>query len=718
MNNTTGNTTPAEAFRMAIAASGMQPPDAIIPGALQRFSPTGRHGDLAGWYVFYGDGIPSGAFGNWREATQSTWCIKADHEMTDTEREAHHQRMQAARQQRDTDKSAQQEAAAKAAITRWDASQPATGHPYLTAKGIKPHAARIDGETLLIPLRDVRGKLWNLQQIYPDGTKRFLPGGKVSDCYCTIGQSDGALVIAEGFATGASIHEATGRAVAVAFSASNLPKVALALRARYPDMPITIAADDDHQTAGNPGLTKGTQAAQAIGGWLAKPLFPPERADRDTDFNDLARLAGADAVVSRLDAAVYLGKPFELKTDAAMEEGKTRVLLTRGTAVKPTPIHWLWHGWLARGKLAMLAGQPGVGKTTIALALAARVTTGKPFPDGTSCKPGNVLIWSGEDDPADTLMPRLLAAGADPSRVYFVEETHRMGELLPFDPARDMGALAMQMDAMDGVSLLILDPIAQAIAGDSHKAGEVRRGLQPVIDLATRQNTAVIGISHLSKAGAAIGADPALRLLGSVAFLAVTRVLLLAAKMRDLDGSEYLGMLRAKSNIGKNGGGWRYSIRQTCPIPEIEASLIEWGDAIEGSAADLMNVMPDDPEAEDQHDAAALLKAELTADCWTDSALASKPLLAAGFTKKQIWKATKKLEVIRHKAGFGKDFKVHWRLPGGPENCPITDSTSTNSLSDSTYSPFRKKESVESVGKVESVEGDFSADSGPDSEEL
>lgn len=314
--NTTGNTTPAEAFSMAIAASGMQPPEAIIPGVLQRFSPTGRHGDTAGWYVFYSDGIPAGSFGNWREATQSTWCSKADHEMTDTEREAHHQRMQAAQQQREAAKAAQQEATAQVAQTRWDASQPATGHPYLTAKGIKPHAARIDGEILLIPLRDVRGKLWNLQQIYPDGTKRFLPGGKVSGCYCAIGQPDGALVIAEGFATGASIHEATGRAVVVAFSASNLPTVALALRARYPDMQLTIAADDDHQTAGNPGLTKGTQAAQAVGGWLARPVFPPERADRDTDFNDLARLAGAEAVVASFQAAVYFG-PEQSQANAA-----------------------------------------------------------------------------------------------------------------------------------------------------------------------------------------------------------------------------------------------------------------------------------------------------------------------------------------------------------------------------------------------------------------
>ncbi|MBK7000944.1 MAG: hypothetical protein IPH35_13500 [Rhodoferax sp.] len=123
-------TDPLEAFRTAIAASGMQPPEAIIPGVLQRFSPTGKHGDLAGWYVFFDDGIPSGAYGNWRDSSQMSWCSKSDNDMTDTERDAHRQRMEAARKQRDADKAQQQEATAQAAKTRWDAAQPATGHPY------------------------------------------------------------------------------------------------------------------------------------------------------------------------------------------------------------------------------------------------------------------------------------------------------------------------------------------------------------------------------------------------------------------------------------------------------------------------------------------------------------------------------------------------------------------------------------------------------------
>ena len=99
---------------------------------------------------------------------------------------------------------------------------------------------------------------------------------------------------------------------------------------------------------------------------------------------------------------------------------RDKVILTCGTDLTPEPYRWLWQYWLAMGKLHILAGAPGQGKTTIALAMAATITIGGRWPDGSRCAPGNVLIWSGEDDPADTLVPRLMAAGADRARCYFI----------------------------------------------------------------------------------------------------------------------------------------------------------------------------------------------------------------------------------------------------------------------------------------------------------
>ena len=149
---------------------------------------------------------------------------------------------------------------------------------------------------MLVPLRDTAGKLHSLQTITPDGEKRFK--GRMKGCYHAIGSKpDDMLVIAEGYATGASIHEATGWPVAVAFNAGNLGPVAMALHKAYPALTLVMAADDDHhQTEGNPGLTAARQAALAVGGFVVAPQFPADRPPKATDFNDLAAIAGLSAV--------------------------------------------------------------------------------------------------------------------------------------------------------------------------------------------------------------------------------------------------------------------------------------------------------------------------------------------------------------------------------------------------------------------------------------
>jgi putative DNA primase/helicase len=122
-------------------------------------------------------------------------------------------------------------------------------------------------------MRDTAGTVHSLQTIAPDGNKMFMSGGRIKGCYFGIGKPKGALIVCEGFATGASIHECTGHAVAVAFNAGNLEAVAVALRIKYPDFKIIIAADDDHQTPSNPGLTKATAAFKAACASLAVPVF-------------------------------------------------------------------------------------------------------------------------------------------------------------------------------------------------------------------------------------------------------------------------------------------------------------------------------------------------------------------------------------------------------------------------------------------------------------
>jgi len=299
---------PVDLFKLAIAAAGLTPPEVIhADGKIHRFSSNGQARDDSGWYMLHLDGIAGGAFGCWRVGFTQNWCAKSESTLTQAEREAHRGRIAAMQAQRDAEQVQRQQQAREGVALILAGATPARSHEYLTAKGIQPHGVKCDGVRLLIPMRDTSGTVQSLQTIAPDGDKRFHPGGRVTGCYFGIGKPDDLVIVCEGLATGASIRESTGDAVAVAFNAGNLQPVAVALHAKYPALQIIIAADDDHLTAGNPGLTKARAAAQAVAGLVAVPDFGSNRPDKATDFNDLHQIAGPDAVKRCLDAAAVSG---------------------------------------------------------------------------------------------------------------------------------------------------------------------------------------------------------------------------------------------------------------------------------------------------------------------------------------------------------------------------------------------------------------------------
>lgn len=339
------------------------------------------------------------------------------------------------------------------------------------------------------------------------------------------------------------------------------------------------------------------------------------------------------------------------------------VVLVNGADLRPEPVMWLWPGWLALGKLHILAGAPGQGKTTIALAAAATVTSGGRWPCGARCEPGNVLIWSGEDDPADTLLPRLIASGADRGRCYFVHGTRVDGELIPFDPASHMTALEEQAHAIGGVRLLIVDPVVSAVAGDSHKNTEVRRALQPLVDLGARLGAAVVGISHFSKGGA--GSDPASRVVGSIAFTAVARVVLVAAKVKGDDGDDKRILARGKSNIGPDDGGFEYVIEQAEPLPGIHASYVQWGASVAGTARELLREPDEATAATDEREAGAVESAcEFLRDVLeggiTPSKRVQEEAKAAGVSWASVRRAS---DVLNVKKRRGEGGLWYWQMP-------------------------------------------------------
>ncbi|WP_175983812.1 DUF927 domain-containing protein [Burkholderia vietnamiensis] len=202
----------------------------------------------------------------------------------------------------------QAEAATKARDLWEKAGAVHADHAYVCSKKIRPYGAKQLRDQLVVKLQDIDGVHHSSQYIQPGGGKSFQTGGRVSSCFVTVtagAQPSAAapLLIAEGYATACTLHEATGYPVAAAMNAGNLMSVAKAWRDRYPELAIIVCADDDTETPGNPGMAKATAAARAIDGALAVPVFGTERPAGMSDFNDLHCLKGLGAVQQCIAAA-------------------------------------------------------------------------------------------------------------------------------------------------------------------------------------------------------------------------------------------------------------------------------------------------------------------------------------------------------------------------------------------------------------------------------
>ncbi|MDR5900437.1 toprim domain-containing protein [Halomonas vilamensis] len=280
-------TTIEQALGDALAAHGTTGLAIRADGDIHRFDSADKPGgNRNGWYVC--PSLEVAVFGFWHTGEQHTVTTggKSDPAAAAEARLAY----QRAREQREAERRAQQAKTAEQARRWWATAGAADpSHPYLVTKRLAPYGLRQRDTMLLVPLF-YDGELVNLERIYPDGAKKALFGGRAKGVAGLIGHLANAerVLIAEGWATAAALHEAMGVPVVVARNADNLEPVSRRLRQRLPDnVAITLAADDDRFTEGNPGITKARLAALTIG---AKVLMPTFCADcsRCTDFADVA----------------------------------------------------------------------------------------------------------------------------------------------------------------------------------------------------------------------------------------------------------------------------------------------------------------------------------------------------------------------------------------------------------------------------------------------
>ena len=336
MMDTALNMNTDSAFQAAMSDAGLICPDIpIADGNIHRFTVEGdKNGSNNGWYVLYDNNIPAGAFGNWKTGQSETWCMKNKDTMTPVEQQVWHKQMEEAKAKRKQEQVKIQAEARVKARDDWEAAKvDPIDHQYIKSKQITPYGIKQRGETLIIPVRDSGAILHSLQLIYPNGKKRFLTGGKITGCYCAIGPIKEKLYICEGYATGATIHAATGHAVAITFNAGNLLPVSKALREKYPDLEILIAADNDQWTEGNPGMRKAREAALAINAKVAVPGFIDTTAG-PTDFNDLARLEGENVVRQQLEETV----PIRSEEHSKCTDELSSVIMDHGLDLISRPI--------------------------------------------------------------------------------------------------------------------------------------------------------------------------------------------------------------------------------------------------------------------------------------------------------------------------------------------------------------------------------------------
>ena len=338
--------------------------------------------------------------------------------------------------------------------------------------------------------------------------------------------------------------------------------------------------------------------------------------------------------------------------------------VVRMSDIAAKPVNWLWKGWLALGKVHLMVGMPGVGKSYTSCDLAARITKGWRWPDATNGNaPADVLFLAAEDGLADTIRPRLDVHGADCEKVHVLRSlivTTDEGKRIerPVSLIRDIERVDEHLRLNPAIRVLVVDPISEYLPGINHnKNEEVRTALAPLVRMAEKRNVAVILVSHFNKGplGPAIN-----RAMGSVAFTAVARIAW--AFIADQEDQDRVLMLPLKNNTHRRPAGLAYRIIE---IDGQQTGRLEWEEQPVTVTADEALEPHKGKQAVKLPEAIEWLQNRLSAGCCESIALESDAK-AVGITKATLWRAREKLKV--HASKGCNDGKWWVSLPEAPNN--------------------------------------------------
>jgi hypothetical protein len=337
---------------------------------------------------------------------------------------------------------------------------------------------------------------------------------------------------------------------------------------------------------------------------------------------------------------------------------RTNAEIKRMSEIEPEEIEWLWPGFIALGKISMIMGDPSLGKSLVTLDMAARVTRGLSWPvDNTDSPMGEVLLLSNEDDPADTIRPRLDAAGADVNRVHLLWMIHEeydsgIGKRF-FSLCRDIDQLDKFLTRNPECLLVIIDPISSYLAGvDTSDTIEVRSVLAPLAELARVHNVAIVCVTHLNKSEHRTSLN---RMSGSVSFGALARFVFVVVK--DSDNPARRLMLQAKNNLAEDIRGLAYSVNAINGFP-----TVAWENKYVTVSAEEAFSCQNKHKRSDLADAIEWLKEALAAGRMRSIDL-SELAKEEGFSVATIRRAKKQIKVIPYKEGYNGETCWWCELP-------------------------------------------------------
>lgn len=312
-------------------------------------------------------------------------------------------------------------------------------------------------------------------------------------------------------------------------------------------------------------------------------------------------------------------------------------------SVQSKPITWLWPNVFAQGKFSLISGHPGLGKSQVSLYLAATVSQVALWPASTSAATGgNVIIISAEDDPADTIKPRLEALGANMDRIYILDTVTDSDKKEPrtFSLKNDIYKLASMLEEIDDVSLVIIDPISAYTAGvDNHKDADLRQILSPLSKLAEKYNVAIVGIAHLNKGGE--GKEAITRTSGSMALIAAARAAWYV--IRDDATPDRRLFVPAKNNIGKDDVGYAFHVLPKTLQSGIETSYVKWETAT--VAVNISALMSSGQSAPSEIERAIDFIKEILANGFLPSNDVYEEAKNAGFSRSTVIRAKERIGI-------------------------------------------------------------------------